>query len=185
MLPGSLGAMTSGTSGRDLSVEIQPVVSGVRLERARVLLAEYLCLPLEGTQRSQPWRTEELGEALRDELATLPGRYKAPHGRLTIGVLDGNPVGCGAVSVHHRVAELKRLYVRREARSRGIGRALVEDAIDWARSFGCRQLRLDVWLERKPAIRLYQSLGFQPIEPYETYPFDMVFMGLPLTRNET
>jgi hypothetical protein len=67
--------MTSGTSGRDLSAEIQTVVSGVRLERARVLLTEYLCLPLEGTQRSQPWRTEELGEALRNELAKP---YPAP-----------------------------------------------------------------------------------------------------------
>lgn len=174
--------MTSGTSERDLSAEIQSVVSGVQLEGARALLTEYLCLPLEGTRRSQPWRTEELGEAFRNELATLPGPYKAPHGRLTIGLLDGHPVGCAAVSVHQQVAELKRLYVRPNARSRGIGRSLVEDAIDWARSAGCRQLRLDVWPEREPAIRLYESLGFQPIRPYETYPFDMVFMGLPLSQ---
>jgi len=55
---------------------------------------------------------------------------------------------------------LEDLFVRERARGAGLGRALVEAALDRARERGCRRIELDV-NEANPAARaLYESLGF-------------------------
>ena len=45
-------------------------------------------------------------------------------------------------------------------RRRGIGRALLEAAVDWARSARVRKLELHVFPWNEPAILLYESFGF-------------------------
>ena len=45
-------------------------------------------------------------------------------------------------------------------RRRGIGTALIEEAIDWARAPGVAKLELHVFPHNEPAIALYQ-LGFE------------------------
>lgn len=57
-------------------------------------------------------------------------------------------------------AWLEDLYVEDAARSSGIGRALVEAAIERARVRGCVRIELDVDDTNAPARGLYESLGF-------------------------
>lgn len=58
-------------------------------------------------------------------------------------------------------AHLWGLYVRPEYRTQGIGRALVEAALTFARSLtGVSQVQLAVSERAADAARLYQSLGF-------------------------
>jgi ribosomal protein S18 acetylase RimI-like enzyme len=45
-------------------------------------------------------------------------------------------------------------------RRRGIGRALLDQAVDWARTAGVRKLELHVFPWNEPAIHLYESYGF-------------------------
>jgi RimJ/RimL family protein N-acetyltransferase len=52
------------------------------------------------------------------------------------------------------------LMVAAEYRRRGIGRALLDQAIDWARVAGIRKLELHVFPWNEPAIALYESYGF-------------------------
>jgi RimJ/RimL family protein N-acetyltransferase len=52
------------------------------------------------------------------------------------------------------------LMVAAAYRSRGIGRALLEQAVAWARSSGVRKLELHVFPHNEPAIRLYEQFGF-------------------------
>ena len=52
-----------------------------------------------------------------DELATLPGDYRTPGGRLLLAIVDGAVAGCGALRPlpdcdYPNACEMKRLYVR-------------------------------------------------------------------------
>jgi ribosomal protein S18 acetylase RimI-like enzyme len=59
--------------------------------------------------------------------------------------------------------ELKRLYVRREAQGTGLGRMLLERALDW---LGPRPVLIGVWSENHKAQRLYARYGFEPVGEY-------------------
>jgi RimJ/RimL family protein N-acetyltransferase len=52
------------------------------------------------------------------------------------------------------------LMVAASHRRRGVGRALLEQAVDWAGSAGVRKLELHVFPWNTPAIALYESFGF-------------------------
>jgi RimJ/RimL family protein N-acetyltransferase len=73
-------------------------------------------------------------------------------GRLSIA-RDSHP------SSRH-VADLG-LLVASNRRRRGIGRALLEQAVVWAREAGVRKLELHVFPWNEPAIALYESFGFE------------------------
>lgn len=53
------------------------------------------------------------------------------------------------------------MSVRASHRRRGIGRALLEAGIAWAKSAGITRLELFVFADNAPAIALYEALGFQ------------------------
>jgi GNAT superfamily N-acetyltransferase len=60
------------------------------------------------------------------ELATLPGKYSPPDGRLYLVTADGKYAGCiGLRKFSDGVCEMKRLYVKPAARGKGIEKALV------------------------------------------------------------
>jgi RimJ/RimL family protein N-acetyltransferase len=53
------------------------------------------------------------------------------------------------------------LMVAAQYRRRGIGRSLLTAAVEWARVAGIRKLELHVFPWNEPAIRLYESFGFE------------------------
>jgi hypothetical protein len=55
---------------------------------------------------------------------------------------------------------LEDLFVRDCERGRGLGRALVLAAMDRARERGCARIELDTEEDNRPAVALYESLGF-------------------------
>jgi putative acetyltransferase len=108
-------------------------------------------------------------QGIEDEIAALPGKYAAPKGALFLARnTSGQAIGCVGVRPFDRrgACELKRLYVRPMGRGSGAGRALAVEAIRFARTAGYGEMLLDSLPTMEAAIRLYQSLGFEPIPPY-------------------
>lgn len=106
------------------------------------------------------------------ELATLPGLYAPPLGRLLLALRQGpgrndEPVGCvGLRELEDGICEMKRLYVRPARRGEGAGRALVEAVIAEAGAMGYRKMRLDTLPIMHEAQALYKRLGFVEIPAY-------------------
>jgi len=106
------------------------------------------------------------------ELAGLPGDYAPPEGRLLLVEYDGQLAACVALhKLESRICEMKRLFLRREFRGKGLGRATAERIIAEARQIGYRRMRLDtVELVMTAAIAMYRKLGFKEIAPYRANP---------------
>jgi GNAT superfamily N-acetyltransferase len=59
---------------------------------------------------------------------------------------------------------LEDLYVRDDARGKGVGRALVDGVVGLARERGCRRIELDTNESNEAALALYESLGFSAVD---------------------
>ncbi|HSB27832.1 MAG TPA: GNAT family N-acetyltransferase, partial [Pyrinomonadaceae bacterium] len=78
------------------------------------------------------------------ELATLPGKYAPPAGRLLLAFSDGELAGCIALrKLDARTCEMKRLFLRREFRGKGYGRIMINALIEHAHEIGYERMRLD------------------------------------------
>ena len=131
------------------------------------------------------------------ELATLPGAYAPPHGRLLLAGVPGRAFGCialrplgafdgsagdaPAAPAAPRSGEVKRLYVQPEYRGGGWGRRLAEALIADARAIGYAELKLDTLDWMADARRLYAGLGFRECPAYYDNPLPgAVYMTLAL-----
>ena len=116
------------------------------------------------------------------EFATFTEKYAAPKGCVLLAETEDAIVGCVAMrQVTPAICEMKRLYVRPNARGEHLGRKLAERLISEARAVGYSEMRLDVQAKFLPARKLYAELGFVPAEPISFNPVPGAsFLGLHL-----
>lgn len=161
-------------SGNEL---IRRAESAVEIAGARTLFEEY------GTSIG----VDLCFQGFDEELAGLPGYYAPPLGRLLLAGRETSPLGCVALrplpgsTLADGVGEIKRLYVRPEARGTGLGAALARAVIGEARTIGYRELKLDTLAAMTAAQALYASLGFRECPAYYHNPLaGTVYMTLTL-----
>jgi ribosomal protein S18 acetylase RimI-like enzyme len=141
--------------------EIRPAVSADEIEMARSLFREY----------AGGLEVDLCFQNFDEELATLPGRYAPPDGRLLLAWGGAEASGCVALRrFEEAIGEMKRLYVRPAWRGTGLGRALAKAVIAEARLAGYTKLRLDTLSTMTTAQRLYRALGFHEIPAYRDNP---------------
>jgi carbonic anhydrase len=117
-----------------------------------------------------------------EEMASLPGVYAPPDGRLFYAENNGRPAGCvGVRPFSEGVCEMKRLYVEPEQRGFGIGRDLALAAIKSANQLGYRRILLDTLPAMRIAVKLYRELGFHDTPAYYPTPVEgTMFLALDL-----
>lgn len=102
---------------------------------------------------------EEIRAGVERILADGDGEY-------LLAWLDGTAVGVCQLRYRWSVwtgapdCWLEDLFVSERARSRGVGRQLVEAAAERARAQGCKRIELDVNEENEAARALYRACGF-------------------------
>lgn len=118
------------------------------------------------------------------ELANLPGAYAPPQGIALIAEQNGAAIGCVAMRpVKDDTCEMKRLWLRPEARGQGLGQTLAQRLFQAAIEAGYRHMVLDTLENMTGARRLYSRLGFHPIPAYYHNPLPgAVYLGRDLTQ---
>jgi RimJ/RimL family protein N-acetyltransferase len=116
----------------------------------------------------EAWLISADGEwrSAADERRYLKALRRYPHAAVFVAErADGMVIGRLSLSrdqhpASAHVADLG-LMVAKDARGQGVGRALMEAAVEWARGARVRKLELHVFPWNEPAIRLYEAVGFE------------------------
>lgn len=118
------------------------------------------------------------------ELEGLPVPYGAEGGALLLARDKDELAGTIALRrLDHVSGEVKRLYLRPRFRGQGLGRRLLEAAIERARAFGYHSLYADTLPSMTDALILYPRAGFERVEAYSSDPTpDAIFMKLELVK---
>jgi RimJ/RimL family protein N-acetyltransferase len=100
-----------------------------------------------------------------DERRYLRTVQRHPDAAVFVAEDDGRIVARLSVSrdphpASRHVADLG-LMVAESHRRRGIGSALLQETVSWARATGIRKLELHVFPWNEPALRLYEAFGFE------------------------
>jgi putative acetyltransferase len=100
------------------------------------------------------------------DLEDINASYSARGGCFRVVVAaTGDIVGCGGLyPVGESDAEIRKMYLLKQARGRGLGRKLLEDLIDIAKERGFRSIVVETASVLREAVALYRSTGFVPLE---------------------
>lgn len=99
-----------------------------------------------------------------DERRYLKAIRRHPHAAVFVAEEDGKIIGRLSIARDphpgsYHVADLGLMVVASHRR-RGVGRALLQRAVEWAAESRVRKLELHVFPHNAPAIALYESFGF-------------------------
>lgn len=105
-------------------------------------------------------------------------QFVPPAGSFCVGYTGDRAVAMGGWRRHgDDDAEMKRVYVAPDMRGRGYSRGMVEFLEHDAAAAGRNRMMLVTGLEQPEAMRLYASLGYEPVTPFG------IHAGMPSARH--
>jgi putative acetyltransferase len=100
-----------------------------------------------------------------DRLSTL---FTVPGSAYFVAEADGQILGGAGVfpteGLPNDTCELVKMYLLPQARGKGLGLALFQKCVDFARSQSCAQIYLETMPELERAISLYEKIGFKRLD---------------------
>lgn len=119
-----------------------------------------------GASRWGPQSPPTTLDALRSRLSTLAD--STDH-RVLVAEVDAEPVGVAVLSLaamnvltDERSVQLSFMHVRDDSRRKGVGRALVEAAAQWAQDERTEFVSVAVFPHARESNRFFARLGFSP-----------------------
>ena len=102
-----------------------------------------------------------IGAKTDDALRELPGSYSNGGGMFWVAYVDGALAGtCGVYPIDEETYELRKMYLLPTTRGLGLGKQLLDVAVDFTRERGGKRLVLDTAEQMTRAIAFYESHGF-------------------------
>ncbi len=105
---------------------------------------------IESEAFSMPW-------SARDFLEMVEADYAYYY----VAELDGELAGCCGIRNIAGEGEITNVVITARHRKKGIGRKMMEYMLERAKENGMGDLTLEVRVSNRPAISLYESLGFK------------------------
>ena len=143
-------------------IQIKEVIHPDEFEKGKNIFREY----------AQELPIDLSFQDFEKELKDIEKQYSRPEGVLFIAYDgEGKTVGCfGIRKWAESICELKRMYINKSYRKKGIGKRFMSKSIEEAKALGYEKMRLDTLPSMHSAIKLYQKYGFYEIEPYRFNP---------------
>ncbi len=89
---------------------------------------------------------------------------------VVVAYVEGKALGCGSVKAFDSTSmEVKRMYVRPEARGKGIASKVLEELETWTAELGFERSVLETGREFTEAVALYRKWGYTEIPNYGPY----------------
>ena len=112
-----------------------------------------------------PLALDEITRTVDQEKAMLAEFSQSPRAIMLVAEAEGRIVGelsLKAISPRRAVSHVGTLGMSVKAawRGKGVGRALMTAALEWAPSAGIKRVELYVYVRNAPAIALYEKFGF-------------------------
>jgi putative acetyltransferase len=122
---------------------------------------------------NEEWITRYFGIEARDKetLGNPQVSILARGGRIIFATVGDECVGCCALlRLKEDEFEIGKMAVTPACQGKGIGRKLLQAAIEIARAAGARRLYLETNHKLTPAMRVYEAAGFKPVPPERVVP---------------
>ena len=142
---------------------ISPAKTEKDFSEAKVLFLEY----------AKELNVDLCFQGFDKELQEISSIYNSPSGILLLLKHDNYFIGCaGLRRITDEISEMKRLYIKKEFRGKGMSRKLISELFSFAVKMNYKSMRLDTLPQMKEAVSLYQSLGFKETAPYRFNPVE-------------
>lgn len=113
--------------------------------------------PFDATLKESPIRYYDLPQLISSDQSCV-----------VVAVTGSRIVGSGYARIeeskpylkHSQHAYLGFMFVHKDFRGQGINQRIMEELIAWSRHKGLTEVRLDVYLQNRSAIRAYEKAGF-------------------------
>lgn len=112
-----------------------------------------------------------------------PDDLKPPRGVCLVAWLDGQPVGSGSLKpLEPGIGYIKRMWVSKKARGRGLGKRLLRELEAWASTLGYEKVRLETNRTLTAAIEMYRKYGYTEIGRFNAEVYGDYFFEKSLER---